>query len=150
MLCRTKGSLVHTATSNLPQHGSIAISHFTNYFLMQHKRTVQGIGGHLWEFERWCPSIDLDELILPDLSRERERDLQLLASYWTSWCQDMRMHHRKSCLKTWFMIGARRQLFAMYTKARTDIDVCDIPFLLKSIVGVQISNYFKDSMNIYC
>lgn len=48
------------------------------------------------------------------------------------------------------MIGARRQLFAMYTKARTDIDVCDIPFLLKSIVGVQISNYFKDSMNIYC
>jgi hypothetical protein len=85
-----------------------------------------------------------------DLSRERERDLQLLASYWTRCCQDMRMHHRKSCLKTWLMIGARRQLFVMYTKARTDIDVCHIPFLLKNIVGVQISNYFKDFMNMHC
>jgi hypothetical protein len=48
--------------------------------------------------------------------RERERDLQLLASYWTPWCQDMRMHHRRSCLKTWLMTGARRQLFVMYKK----------------------------------
>jgi hypothetical protein len=85
------------------------------------------------------------------LTRERERDLQLLASYWIPWCQDMRMHHRKSRLKTWLMIGARRrQLFVMYKKARTDIDVCDIPFLLQNIVDVQISNYFKDFMNIYC
>lgn len=82
--------------------------------------------------------------------RERERFLQLLGSYWTPWCQDMRMHHRRSCLKTWLMTGARRQLFVMYRKARTDIDVCDIPFLLQNIFGVQVSNYFKDFMNIYC